>query len=211
MKLIVIMAWTLLPLLTFAQTTDLRMDSTHLTIEFKYEKIFANNPQIPKAPLTRLLTYFDKNLDSIPNRRYITFVDFSRSNHEPRMTIIDMRDGQPYKYFVTHGIGSDPGQTGRAHIFSNRINSYMSSLGLYLTGDVIAPERHPHHPGAIVVKGLEQSNDNAEERGVLLEPGDPMGYSRGCFVVQESYIQHIDNELAGGSLLMAWIDPSLIH
>jgi hypothetical protein len=182
-------------------------------IEFKYEKIFAQNPSIPHAPLLRLLSYFDASAANIKNKEYITFVDFSLDSNVPRMYVIDMRDGTATKYLVAHGSGTDPKKTGKARRFSNREESNMSSLGIYYTGNTF----DGRHDNSLQLMGLESTNNKALDRGILVHGAayvspdrDPLGRSSGCFAVEEKHIDKIVDEIKHGSLLMSWIDPKLL-
>jgi hypothetical protein len=223
-KQLIILIWVLIPALTFAQPTreQTLAPAAPVTalnpIEFKYQNVFEANPYIPHAPLLRLLTYFEAHQETVTNKNYVTFVDFSLPTSERRMYVIDLRDGHGKKYLVAHGSGSDPEMTGRPYRFSNTEDSNMSSLGIYLTGIVVPPEDSPKHANSMYLYGLESTNDNAFTRHILLhgawyvKPGmAPTGESQGCFVVEEHFLRRIDEQLQGGSLLMAWIEPSLIH
>ncbi len=193
--------------------TENASDSPSQEIEFKYRQIFEKNPEINATALTRLLAYYDENLEKLHNKNYVTFVDFSLDSETPRMYLIDMRDGSQEKFLVAHGRGSDPKHTGRARLFSNKVNSYMSSLGIY---DTEKEPYHGQHGISLRLRGLEKTNSAALDRGILIHSAEyvspsiqPLGRTQGCFAVEPSHIRDVISKLSGGSLLMAWINPKL--
>jgi hypothetical protein len=169
---------------------------------------------------------------------YVTFVNFSYDSTTHRMYVFDMHQNNKgtkrvMSYFVSHGRSStDPSNSRKARIFSNTKDSNMSSLGMYLTDREIWSNNL--HGTAVRMHGLDKTNDNAFARmieihgaGYVNERANPVGRSEGCFAIDKKFIHAIDRtdennidknedmyniieKLVGGSLLYAWIDPSLL-
>ncbi|GIL16272.1 MAG: hypothetical protein BroJett040_00230 [Oligoflexia bacterium] len=169
---------------------------------------------VPDAPLKKAIQYFDRYKDRIPNRDYLTIVDFTPKSTAKRFYLIDMRSGKVESYLVAHGEGSDPQKTGYTSLFSNIENSFMSSLGFYITTKDVFDGKNGI---SLRLKGIEKTNDQAMKRAILVHGGDyvknglnPLGWSQGCFVLDHQYAGDVINKIAGGSIIYAWIDPQLL-
>lgn len=93
----------------------------------------------------------------------ITICDFSLSSNEKRMWIIDVAQLD----IRMHSLVSHGRNTGEeyATVFSNTLNSYQSSLGVY-----VATETYQGSNGySLRLKGMDPGlNDRAEERAIVL-------------------------------------------
>lgn len=160
---------------------------------------------IPKALLGKTYNYYVATINQIQNQRYMGIIDFTLHNSKERFYIIDMESGLVEKFLVAHGKNSDPNFSGFATQFSNIINSEMSSLGFYLT----AESYDGTHGNSLRLDGLQASNSNARERGIVIHgadyvvPGVKIGRSLGCPAVEMRYHDHIINELKDGALIYA--------
>lgn len=108
--------------------------------------------------------------DKLRNPDFLTIVDFTKSSNEERMFIIDMHSWQVvHTSLVSHGM-----KTGEefAQDFSNTESSHQSSLGFYLTGEVYDGK----HDRSLKLDGLEYSNSNARERGVVVHAAEYVSY-----------------------------------
>ncbi len=124
----------------------------------------------------------------------LTIVDFSLSSSEERMWVIDMTTKVVLlQTLVAHGRNSG---NDIANSFSNKSESYQSSLGFYLTGEVYQGK----HGMSLRLDGQEYGiNDNARDRAVVIHGADyvsesfvkangRLGRSQGCPAV--SYKVH---------------------
>ena len=160
---------------------------------------------VPPYLLSTTLSYFDKNISSIPNKKFIGIIDFKLHNSKERFYIIDMETGHVEKYLVAHGKNSDPHFTGFASKFSNTNDSNMSSLGFYLTAETYSGI----HGLSLRLDGLSATNSNARLRALVIHsadyvaPGDKIGRSFGCPAVESRFHELIIDQLKAGSLLFA--------
>jgi hypothetical protein len=111
----------------------------------------------------------------LSNRGLLTIIDFSLSANKERMWVIDLKHKDVLvQSLVAHGRSSGE---EFAHSFSNTAQSYMSSLGFYVTGDPYIGKNGL----SLRLNGVEKGiNDNACERGVVLH---------GAEYVSENYIK----------------------
>ena len=166
----------------------------------------------PLAPalLRRALEALDKHRNSITCRDVIAIADFSLPSRSPRFHVVNLSHGTVASHLVAHGRGSDPLRTGWLKRFSNAPGSNASSEGAYRTG---APYSGAHGH-SIRLEGLEQSNDNALARGIVVHSAwyvsDEMighfgmlGRSEGCFAIAASSLPEVMTKLGPGRLLYA--------
>lgn len=111
---------------------------------------------------------------------------------------------------VSHGRGSDPGNSGWLQSFSNRPGSEASSQGSFLTGDTYFGK----HGRSRRLYGLEPSNDQAARRAIVIhsasyvsddmaEEHGRIGRSQGCFAVAGNELDMVLARLGPGRLLYA--------
>ena len=166
----------------------------------------------PLAPalLRRALEALDKHRNSITCRDVIAIADFSLPSRSPRFHVVNLARGTVASHLVAHGRGSDPLRTGWLKRFSNAPGSNASSEGAYRTG---APYSGAHGH-SIRLEGLEQSNDNALARGIVVHSAwyvsDEMighfgmlGRSEGCFAIAASSLPEVMTKLGPGRFLYA--------
>jgi hypothetical protein len=151
-----------------------------------------------------------KQLGQLNNQRYLTIADMSKASSEPRLFIIDMeKQVLVLQTFVAHGRNSG---MLFAKNFSNKIGSFQSSLGFYITGTVYQGK----HGKSLVLKGVESGiNDNAEQRAIVLHGADYankgfvnqqgyLGRSLGCPAVPEKEVESIIKTIQGASCLFVY-------
>ena len=179
--------------------------SAELHILQKYSAIDPNH-EIPDNLLSAALTYYDANLAKIPNKAYLTIVDFKPDSKNSRLFVITMSTGSVWKMHVAHGSGSDPKDTGLATRFSNVPNSRMSSLGFFLTARIYVGK----HGRSLRIDGLSASNSNVRKRAIVVHSANYVydtdvkpGRSSGCFAVSEANKDTLIQEIDGGSLMYA--------
>lgn len=141
---------------------------------------------------------------------YLTVIDFSRPSREKRLWVFDLR--QPrlvFEEWVTHGKNSGG---DLASTFSNRPNSYQTSLGLFRTGATYRGK----HGTSLRLEGLEPGiNHNSEARGIVIHSAayaDPgvvpslgrLGRSEGCPAVRPAVAPELIRTLSRGSYVFAY-------
>ena len=151
-----------------------------------YNSLNANNFSLPKlASFTKALEGFYKlQTEGKFQKNILTLIDFSLSSNTKRLWIIDLNSNTVlFNSLVAHGRN-----TGNefANSFSNKAESYKSSLGFYATGEVYQGK----HGLSLRLDGLERGvNDNARARAVVIHGAD---------YVAESFIKN--NSRLGRSL-----------
>lgn len=155
-----------------------------------------------------------RSLRKLANLQYLTIADFSKPSNEERLFIIDMQLMQVVvKSLVAHGKNSG---TKMAHEFSNRLSSYQSSLGFYVTGGIYKGK----HGASLELNGVEKGiNDQAKERAIVIHGADYVsnkfiqqqgyiGRSLGCPAVPNNQVTTIINTIKGASCLFIYSSNS---
>lgn len=133
---------------------------------------------------------------TVGNPRYIAIIDYSKPSSERRFYFIDRSTGEVGKYYASHGIGS--GNGNHAVRFSNRKDSRMTSLGMYLSGKVYDGK----YGKTLRLYGLEKSNDQAYNRDIVLH---------GAWYVGEDFMNTVNPKTkeAYGRLGVSWGCPAV--
>ena len=141
------------------------------------------------------------------NNNLLVVVDYTKPSTEERLFIIDLRKKQLLiSSLVTHGRG-----TGDLYAtnFSNKNNSYSTSSGFYLTGNIY----NGKHGESLVLYGLERGkNDNAKKRTIVMhsayyankafaEKYGRLGRSKGCLALPTDLNSKIINLISDGVVL----------
>ena len=141
------------------------------------------------------------------NNNLLAMVDYTKPSTEERLFIIDLRKKQLLiSSLVTHGRG-----TGDLYAtkFSNKNNSYSTSSGFYLTGNIY----NGKHGESLELYGLEKGkNDNARKRTIVMhsayyankafaEKYGRLGRSKGCLALPTDLNTKIINLISGGVVL----------
>lgn len=132
----------------------------------------------------------------------IVLVDFTRASCSDRLFIF--KNGKPiYSGAVLHGNGK--GSTPSKPFFSNKIGSNCSCLGLF---KIIGKKKMANGYPALVLQGLDSTNNNAQVRGILIHPSLLVSLlpfeleqanfpltdsSKGCFTVSYHTYKTIEN------------------
>lgn len=223
------MIYKFLPLILFCvfsfkplTTADLKKNSVSITdpkliaanakatLETKcktvYTSIDANNFSLPKFEsfFAAFQGYEILKLQGKIVNEVLTVIDFSLSSTEERMWVIDMKTQKVIlKTLVAHGRNSG---IEFATNFSNENESYKSSLGFYITGEVYQGK----HGTSLRLDGMEYGiNDRARDRAVVIHGADYVskklaraqgyiGRSQGCpavpYEVHKQLIETIKNK-----------------
>ena len=143
-------------------------------------------------------------------RALLTVIDYSLPSHVKRLWVLDLKKGRVLaREFVAHGRGS--GDDVARH-FSNRENSYESSLGTFVT----AGTYDGSNGLSLRLDGLDPGlNDHAMERGIVMHGAwyvsqamvrrvGRLGRSEGCPALSETAAPRIIHLIEGGSVLFAY-------
>lgn len=157
--------------------------------------------------LKRLLEITDR---LTPNHKHAAFVDLRLTGDKERFFKVDLQNRViTYSWFTSHGRGS--GSPIKAHTFSNKPGSFMSSPGIYRTAEEYFSSKFGR---ALRLDGLSPGlNDNARSRAIVLHRAryvDPSyiqlkkyaGCSEGCITLCTNDADWIMDDLKGGSLIL---------
>src|SRR3954470_9878703 len=168
------------------------------------------DPVLDARMVARARAAFDRHRNSLGHIETVAIADFTKPSADPRFYLLDTNSGRVTRHLVAHGRGSDPAHTGFLQRFSNQPGSEASSNGAYVTGDF-----YPGHYGrAMRVRGLDDSNSNAEARAVFSPPAwyagpsvlasnGRLGRSEGCFALSSASLQEVLERLGPGRFLYA--------
>ncbi len=140
----------------------------------------------------------------------LTVIDYSLSANIKRLWVLDLKNQAViFHELVAHGRNSG---TEYAKAFSNTSNSFKSSLGFFLTGDIYDGK----HETSIKLFGIEHKfNSNAFERGIVIHgakyvsesficENQRLGRSQGCPAVSEKVISDMSKVISNGTCLFAY-------
>ncbi|HVW62585.1 MAG TPA: murein L,D-transpeptidase catalytic domain family protein [Puia sp.] len=146
----------------------------------------------------------------IQNPGVLSIIDFSKPSTQRRLFVLDMNNGTLlFNTLVAHGRNSGKLLATR---FSNRPNSFMSSIGFYLTGESFIGQ----HGYSLRLEGKEKGwNDNAFHRSIIIHPAEYvseehirqwgyLGRSEGCPAIPEGLDREIIDSIRGGSCLFIY-------
>ena len=155
-----------------------------------------------------------KKLGSIPEQGSLLVVDFSKPSQSKRFRMIDLATGKTgFDARVAHGLNS--GGIFAAH-FSNKVDSYQSSLGLF----EVAERFDGKHGWSLRLDGLDgRKNNQARRRGIIIHKGDyvgitaclqnwqegfRLGRSLGCFVLTPKDYGQLEKKLVRPAYVYAY-------
>lgn len=162
--------------------------------------------------MQRAMAALDVHHQRIPLRDRMYLVDFQKFSGDLRLFEVDLYSGKVHAYRTTHGRGSDPTHSGYARRFSNTPESYMSSVGAYVT----AGASWGSQQGAnVLLDGLEYSNNLARDRAIIVHAADyadpafleregKLGRSYGCFSMSHGDLPDVRERMTEGRLLFAF-------
>ena len=151
-----------------------------------------------------------RSTGKLKNDKIISIVDFSLPSGKKRLFILDLINYKIlFNTFVAHGRNSGK---DFANQFSNRNESYQSSLGFYVTKDTYAGK----HGYSLRLEGEEQGiNDNAIDRAIVMHSAwyvnenivksqGYIGRSQGCPAIPEELNKPIIEKIKNGSCLFLY-------
>lgn len=147
--------------------------NTKTTLEVKSKTLYAaidiNNLSLPKFDsfFAAFQGYEQLKAQGKITNEILTVIDFTLSSKVERMWVIDMKLQKVIlKTLVAHGRNSG---VEFATNFSNENESFKSSLGFYITGEVYQGK----HGMSLRLDGMEYGiNDNARNRAVVIHGAD---------------------------------------
>lgn len=163
------------------------------------------------ALLPRAMAALQAHGNSIVSRDVIGIVDFAAPSRAARFQLVDIGNGRVLtSLLVSHGRGSDPGNSGWVQRFSNVPGSNASSSGSFLTGDTYLGK----HGASRRLRGLDAENSMAMQRAIVIHAASyvdrdmaisqgRIGRSQGCFAFAEEDIRLVLSRLGEGRLLFA--------
>lgn len=150
----------------------------------------------------------------LKNDSVLTVIDFSLPSYKKRLFVIDLNSGELlFNTYVSHGRNSG---AAMAKSFSNKLNSYKSSPGFYITGNTYYGE----HGYSLRLEGKEKGiNDNAFSRAIVMHPADYvsnysikvkgyLGRSLGCPAIPTAVHKPLINAIKDGSCLFIYSPDS---
>ncbi|WP_439879567.1 murein L,D-transpeptidase catalytic domain family protein [Pontibacter sp. MBLB2868] len=151
--------------------------------------------------------YNMKHKEEVSDKPIITIVDFTKSSNQKRLWVIDLDKKELlFNTYVSHGRNS--GEEYAEH-FSNQEESYMSSIGFYVTEGTY----YGKHGLSLKLNGLDEGfNTNAMDRCIVMhgaEYASPsfikqagrLGRSLGCPAIPMEEHEDIINAVVGGTAL----------
>jgi hypothetical protein len=176
-------------------------------------RLLATAPELRPEALRAGLVAFGKAREAGWTRRpLLTLIDYGLPSTARRLFVLDVARARLVLHeWVAHGRNS--GEDLAQH-FSNEPGSFMSSLGLFLTGSAY---RGRHGP-SLRLHGVERGrNDRAEERAIVLHGADyvgaefarrwgRLGRSLGCPAVRPEVAVELIDAIEGGTVLFAYHD-----
>lgn len=194
---------------TIASTSKTSLESKVTTL---YNNLNANNFKLPQLESfsKAIEGFYQLKQKGIIQNDILTLIDFSLSANSKRMWVIDMSTNTVlYHSLVAHGRNSGE---EFATSFSNKSESYQSSLGFYLTGETYQGK----HGLSLRLDGLERGiNDKARERAVVIHGADyvsekfikqnkRLGRSQGCPALPVELNQQIIKTIKDKSCLFIY-------
>lgn len=156
---------------------------------------------IPNEVPSDISEIYDYCKDNGYSTEYCFLTDFSKPSGIKRFYIYSFKENKIIrKSLCAHGLGRNYNIFKTT--FSNEKGSYYSSLGKYKVGNLRAMK----NPNILFKEGynlfgLDSTNSNALERGILIHKGNPefetfplpcLPVSKGCFAVSNSMMEHIE-------------------
>ncbi|HEX8725567.1 MAG TPA: murein L,D-transpeptidase catalytic domain family protein [Gemmatimonadaceae bacterium] len=171
----------------------------------------------PSVLRTALAAYRHAVAEGVARRALLTVIDYSLPSHVKRLWVLDLARGRVLaREFVAHGRGTGDDEARR---FSNRANSYESSLGTFVTGDTYDGSNGL----SLRLAGLDPGlNDHAMERGIVMHGAwyvsramiarvGRLGRSEGCPALSEKAAPRIIHMIEGGSVLFAYYPAAALQ
>lgn len=177
-----------------------------------YEKLSLDSLGLSHEAFEYALKGHDQLLNDgkIEKDNLLSIIDFSLPSGKKRLFVIDLESGELlFNTYVAHGRNSGKDVATQ---FSNKPNSFKSSLGFYVTGDTYTGK----HGYALRLTGEESGiNDKAQDRGIVMhsaayasensiEACGFIGRSLGCPAIPKNVHRQIIETICHGSCLFMY-------
>ena len=187
-------------------------------LDSAYNKLFTTQNRPNKQVFNYALKGYAKLLEQgqLGKKNILAFIDYSLSANVKRFWVVDLEAMILLHHeLVAHGRNSG---NEFAKQFSNKVNSYQTSLGFFVTGDIYQGK----HDLSIRMHGVEKAfNSNALDRGIVIHGADyvdesfirqnqRLGRSLGCPAVSEKVIAALSKTISNGVCLFAYY-PNKIY
>ena len=193
-------------MLSLSSFADIKFSD--IEIKIMYRELFLND-KISFSCFNNAIQGLEKieELGNNANDNLLVIVDYTKPSTEERLFVVDLEKKQLLiSSLVTHGRG-----TGDLYAtkFSNKNNSYSTSSGFYLTGNIY----NGKHGESLVLYGLEKGkNDNAQKRTIVIhsayyanknfaEKYGRLGRSKGCLALPTDLNSKIIHLISDGVVL----------
>lgn len=188
------------------------MVNSEQVVDSFYNGIFEAEPTLNKKVFNYALKgyFYLLNQGNLQKKDTLTIIDYSLSSNQKRLWVLDLRNLKVlFHELVAHGRNSG---NEYARKFSNTTNSFQSSLGFFLTGDIYTGK----HETSLRLFGVENKfNSKAFERGIVIHGADyvsesfirnnqRLGRSQGCPAVSEHVINHLARTISNGACVFAY-------
>jgi hypothetical protein len=177
-----------------------------------YNELYLNSDKSPsfESFSIALEGFYNLKEKGVVTKDILTLIDFSKSSNTKRLWVINLATNEIlFNTFVAHGKN-----TGNefANYFSNKSESYQSSLGFYATAEIYSGK----HGLSLRLDGLQKGlNDKARERAVVIHGADyvsesfiknhkRLGRSQGCPALPVELNEKIINVIKDKSCLFIY-------
>jgi hypothetical protein len=161
--------------------------------------------EVPKNAFLKAWDYLEKNLDSIRNRNFMTVVDYTKPSDQPRLFVVNLKNGLVVKHLVAHGMNSSGKDKRYAVKYSNAEGSKQSSHGAFVTGE----SYYGKYGRSLRLQGkIKGVNDKASSRAIVVHPWNVNDKKRppvveetwGCFGVAPGVAPGLIEQMKNGGL-----------
>ena len=166
------------------------------------------DPIVPRDLLASAVDYLNAHRSKFRNRGVVTIIDFAKPSDRARLFIVNLTTGGVSSYHTTHGLNSDPNDTGYAQIFGNEMQSGKTSIGFFKTAEVYSGA----FGRSMRIDGLSSTNSNVRARAIVFhasagtfERDVKQERSFGCFTLDATIRDAVINKIKGGSLVYAGV------
>lgn len=192
--------------------TSTAVETFESKVSSLYTSLNANNFKLPQLESfsNAIKGFYRLQERGLIQNNLLTLVDFSLSSNVKRLWVIDMNTNTIlYHSLVAHGKNSGEEFATK---FSNKSESFQSSLGFYITGEVYQGK----HGKSLRLDGIERGiNDQARNRAVVMHGADyvseqfikqnkRLGRSLGCPALPEELTAEIIDLIKNKSCLFIY-------
>lgn len=193
-------------------STIVKNNNIEPEVEAVYNNLSTNNFMLPnKISFTKAMEgYLKFKEKGIIQKDILTLVDYSLSSKKNRLWVIDLKNNIIlFQSLVSHGRNSG---NEFAVNFSDKPESYKSSLGFYATGETY----YGKHGYSLRLDGLEKGlNSNARARAIVVHGADyvsekfarqngRLGRSLGCLALKQGLTKEVIDVIKDKSCLYVY-------